>query len=138
MCALWLNSKSLHFCVKLMKLLHQQETEIPCDYPENVLNCKGYNVELELNSVKKRVCIYVHKDINYTRRSDLEKENHHIVILDVKCKTDFRVVTLYRSFRPQGGISPVTFLNAHLVLLSRAVIKTVLYCVISTLMEEWN
>ena len=29
-----------------------QETEIPCDYPENVLNCKGYNVELELNSVK--------------------------------------------------------------------------------------
>ena len=94
----YLTSNNVHLCCL-------QETETPIGFPENILNCKGYNIELELNSVKKRVGIYVHKNVNYTRRLDLEKENHHVVILDVKCKTDFRIITLYRSFRPQGGIS---------------------------------
>ena len=47
----YLASNNVHLCCL-------QETEIPCGFPENVLNCKGYNLELELNSVKKRAGIY--------------------------------------------------------------------------------
>ena len=61
-----------------------QETEIPNGFPENILNCGNYNVELELNTSKKRVGIYIQKEVVYTRRLDLEKENHHIVIIDIK------------------------------------------------------
>ena len=60
------------------------------------------------------------------RRTDLEKENHHVVVIDVKCKTSFRIITLYRSFRPQGGISPETFFSAQLGLLKKAVTKNCL------------
>ena len=31
-----------------------QETEIPDNFPEEVLNCGGYNLELELNDEKKK------------------------------------------------------------------------------------
>ena len=30
-----------------------QETEIQIGFPENILNCNGYNLELEMNTVKK-------------------------------------------------------------------------------------
>ena len=36
-----------------------QETEIPANFPEEVLNCGGYNLELKLNDEKKRAGIYV-------------------------------------------------------------------------------
>ena len=58
-----------------------QKTEIPIGFPENILNCANYNVELELNAVKKRVGIYIHKDISYIRRTDLEENDLHIVSL---------------------------------------------------------
>ena len=61
-----------------------QETEIQMGFPENVLNSGGYNIELEMNTVKKRVGVYVQRQVNYVRRLDLEKENHHIVKIDVK------------------------------------------------------
>ena len=32
-----------------------QETEVPLNFPEHVLNTGDYNLELELNDVKKRV-----------------------------------------------------------------------------------
>ena len=60
------------------------ETEVPIGFPENLLNCGSYNLELEQNTMKKRVGIYLHKDLNYLRRRDLEKEDLHIVIIDIK------------------------------------------------------
>ena len=36
-----------------------QETEVPNGFPENSLNSGNYNLELELNDVKKRTGIYV-------------------------------------------------------------------------------
>ena len=54
---------------------------------------------------------------------DLEKENHHIVVIDVKNETSFRVISLYRSFRPQGGISPEAFFSAQLGVLRGAMTK---------------
>ena len=62
-----------------------QETEIPQGFPENVLNCGGYNVELEMNTTKKRVGFYIQSSVNYVRRMDLEKADHHVAIVDIKC-----------------------------------------------------
>ena len=36
-----------------------QETEIPINYPEEILDCNNYILELELNEVKKRSGIYI-------------------------------------------------------------------------------
>ena len=45
-----------------------QETEIPMGFPENVLISGKFTIELENNIIKKRVGIYVRKDISYIRR----------------------------------------------------------------------
>ena len=50
-----------------------QETEIPKGFPENVLNCGNYVLELETNEDKKRVGFYTRSDVKYLRRKDLEK-----------------------------------------------------------------
>ena len=86
-------------------------------FPENILSSGDCNIELETNTVKKRVGFYIHKNVSYVRRFDLEKENLHIVIIDVKSDLTLRLITLYRSFRPQGVISPEAFFNAQLILL---------------------
>ena len=48
-----------------------QETEIPINFPENILSTDEYNLELELNDNKKRAGIYVKNNIKYIRREDL-------------------------------------------------------------------
>ena len=106
-----------------IKVCCLQETEIPQGFPENILNSGGYILELEMNSEKKRVGVYLHRDVNYVRRFDLEKEDHHIVIIDVKTNPSIRIISLYRSFRPQGGISPDSFFNAQLGVLAGALTK---------------
>ena len=68
---------------KNIKIYCLQETEIPLNYPENILNHNDYLLELEQNDDKKRVGIYISKDIKFKRRADLEKKNCHIVIIDV-------------------------------------------------------
>ena len=40
-----------------------------------------------------------------------------------KTNTTFRIICLYRSFRPQGGISPESFFNAQLGVLTGAMTK---------------
>lgn len=42
-----------------------QETEIGEDFPEEILNSSEYNIELELNTTKKRVGFYIRRDIRY-------------------------------------------------------------------------
>ena len=97
-----------------------QETEIPSGFPENILNCGGFTIEIEKNSEKKRAGIYISSDINYTRRSDLELENMHVVIIDVESDVQFRIINIYRSFRPPGGISADTFFVNQLSLIRKA------------------
>ena len=60
-----------------------QETEIDKNFPENLLSCGGYSIELEMNNEKKRAGVYVRNDIQYNRRLDLEVVDCHIVILDI-------------------------------------------------------
>ena len=71
-----------------------QETEIPMNFPEDILNCNNYVLELEQNTEKKRAGIYIRKDVKYVRRTDLERENFHIVVIDVTASPNFRVFCL--------------------------------------------
>ena len=97
-----------------------QETEIPTGFPENILNVGGFKIELEMNNEKRRAGIYINTEVNYVRRTDLEKENMHIVVIDVKSDIEFRIINIYRSFRPPGGISADTFFVKQLSLIKIA------------------
>ena len=108
-----LNRKNVSVCCL-------QETEITTGFPENVLNCGGYNIELESNDSKKRAGIYIRRDVRYKRRHDLEEPNYHIVIIDVMCNVNMRIINLYRSFRPQGMVSPDTFFSNQLRIIKNA------------------
>ena len=79
-----------------------QETEIPQGFPQGILNCNDYTIEHEMNEEKIRTGIYIKKGINYTRRTDLELPNLHVVIIDCMTDVNFRVISLYRSFHPPG------------------------------------
>ena len=78
-----------------------------------MLNTNDFNLELELNDVKKRVGIYIHKDVKYIRRIDLENKNFHVVICDIITNTVTRIIGIYRSFRPPGMQSPEVFLERN-------------------------
>ena len=97
-----------------------QETEVQLNYPEGVLNCGGFTLELELNKFKKRVGIYLMNDIKYKRRTDLEKENFHVVIIDVELDVKLRIINIYRSFRPPNGMSPDVFFTEQLGIMQNA------------------
>ena len=47
-----LNSEKISVCCL-------QETEVDKGFPEEILNCNNYVMELEMNSNKKRVGIYI-------------------------------------------------------------------------------
>ena len=84
----YLTKNNIHVCCL-------QETEVPVGFPENLLNCGGFNLELEQNTSKKRAGIYLRSHVNYVRRLDLEKEDHHIVVVDVETVVPFRVISTY-------------------------------------------
>ena len=56
-------------------VLCMQETEVTNAINTKELSVSQYCLELENNSVKSRVGIYISKDINYVRRTDLEGLN---------------------------------------------------------------
>ena len=87
-----------------------QETEIPMNFSEEILYCNNYNLELEMNNTKKRVGIYVAKSVNYIKRKDLERENLHIVIIDILGNRPTRIINVYRTFRPLD-VTPGVFFN---------------------------
>ena len=84
------------------------------NFPEEVLNCNEYVLELELNNLKKRSGIYIKKNIKYQRRNDLEKENCHVVIIDIVAADILRLICVYRSFRPQDLMSPIILFEKQL------------------------
>ena len=99
-----------------------QETEIEQGFPEEVLNCNGFVMELEMNDAKKRAGIYVHKNINYKRRRDLEKNNMHVVIIDIIGLEFLRVICVSRSFRPID-MTPGVFFDSQLEIIKNSVCK---------------
>ena len=100
-----------------------QETEVQKDFPDTLLNCNGFCLELETCTDKKRSGIYLKNDINYTRRKDLEKNDVHIVIVDVTAETKFRLINVYRSFSPPGGSTATNCFNEQLNIIKKALGK---------------
>ena len=96
-----------------------QETEIIDGFPVEILNCNDYVLELEMNKTKKRTGIYLHKDLKYRRRKDLERENTHIVIVDVIGNKPFRIISVYRSFRPLD-MTPGVFFDLQITVMTNA------------------
>jgi hypothetical protein len=91
-----------------------QETEIDENYPINILSSPSYQLELERNSTKRRVGVYINKQLNYRRREDLEENDLHVIIIDIESTCKVRVISLYRSFRPPNGMSPGALFDKQL------------------------
>ena len=66
-----------------LDILCLQETELESNYPTDILAFKGYAFEAENNRNKIRTGTYIKDNIGYMRRKDLEKENFHIVIIEL-------------------------------------------------------
>jgi hypothetical protein len=94
-------------------ILNMQETELHPDNETNQLSIKGYKLELEKNSKKIRVGIYIANRIKYRRRTDLELEDGHIIVLDLKLNSDTRLINIYRPFTPPHG-SEVEFFERQI------------------------
>ena len=97
-----------------------QEVEVQMNFPEKLLNCGGFTLELESNTTKKRAGIYLKKELKYVRRMDLEKENFHVVIVDVILNIKIRIINIYRSFRPPNGMTPDVFFAEQLCIVKNA------------------
>ena len=86
-------------------ILCVQETDLQVNYPIELLTFRGYKFENETNDIKSRCGMYVQNDISYERRSDLESNNMHLIIIDIKNKQKNRIITLYRPFNPVINLS---------------------------------
>ena len=91
-----------------------QETEIDENYPTNILSSPSYQLELERNSTKRRVGVYINRQLKYRRREDLEENDLHLIIIDIESTCKVRLISLYRSFRPPNGMSPGEFFEKQL------------------------
>ena len=101
-------------------ILNLQETELGPDIDLNNLNIKGYVLEVETNENKKRVATYIKTSVQYKRRNDLEKPNLHLIILNIQADSQVRIITLYRTFRPQDASLPRENFKKQLHLINEA------------------
>ena len=81
-----------------------QELEVEADFDCNLLNIPGYFFEYEMNDYKRRVGCYIKNNLRYKRKFDLEKENDHLIILDLESgiRRTRRIINIYRSFNPRN------------------------------------
>ena len=100
-----------------------QETELMVNLDVNLLTFPGYAIEVENNDVKKRVAIYISNSVNYIRRHDLERKNNHLVIIDLVGSANTRIITLYRTFRPQDNMNPNEKFESQLEIVKNAFTK---------------
>ena len=87
-------------------ILTLQETDLSPELQLENLQIKGYSIEVENNNKKRRVAIYVKNSISYKRRIELEKENLHVIVLDIEISPPVRIITIYRTFNPQIQCTP--------------------------------
>ncbi len=107
-----LNSNKIDVCC-------MQETELNNDFPTGILCCPLYKFEGEKSTGKKRAGLYVNNRVIYKRRDDLEEENMHLIIIDVDLVNTIRIISLYRSFRPPDGSTPIDFFKKQISILQR-------------------
>ena len=97
-----------------------QECEIDPNQDEKTLTLPNYKIELEDNEYKKRTAIYIHNSVEYERQRHLEEPNNHIVIIDLKCKKEYRIINVYCSFSPNNNITPTERFKNQLKIIKNA------------------
>ena len=105
-----LNNKKIDVCCL-------QEIELDTNVPYEILGNNLYRFEPERNTCKKRVGIFINKNVKYKRRDDLEPVNRHLIIIDLMLNTPLRIITIYWSFRPPDGRSPTDFFKDQLTVM---------------------
>ena len=55
--------------------------------------------------------------MQYKRRTDLEEKKNHIVIIDIKLQTKYRIFNLYRSFSTNDTRTPLEIFQKQLNLI---------------------
>ena len=91
-------------------VLCMQETEVGNDLNIDQLSISGYSLELEKNSIKSRVGLYISKSLKYVRRIDLEGHDSNIVIIDLDGVVKSRVINVYRmNYFDKGNKLPAMF-----------------------------
>ena len=100
-----------------------QEVDIDSNCPTNILTFPGYRIEIETNEIKSRVATYIKNNIEYVRRKDLEGVNSNLVIIDIEQKPKKRIINVYRSFNPQGGMTQREKFLYQLQLIKNAIIE---------------
>ena len=73
-------------------ILTLQETEIQEDTDLKNLQIKGFTLEIETNTKKKRIATYIKNEIPYKRRNDLEQPDLHLTIIDVGYPSTERLI----------------------------------------------
>ena len=104
---------------KNIDILCMQETEIPKEFPIQMLTFKGYNFENENDSYKSRCGIYISNNVSYLRRNDLETNGIHAIIIDLKDVNKTRIINVYRSFNPPNSLSQREYFDSLLELISQ-------------------
>ena len=91
------------------------------NFPDSLLKCNNYEIEIEQAKEKRRTGIYLRKDVAYTRRFDLESNDCHIVIVDIIADKKVRIINMYRSFHPPGGVPVGDFFKKQLQIVKNAI-----------------
>ena len=63
-----------------------QEIDLENGYPGEILNLPNHVLEIEANTTKSRVGVYIKKSVKYVRRAELEGTNAHLIVVDIKAK----------------------------------------------------
>ena len=100
-----------------IEILCLQETEIPINYPIDLLTFRGYSFENENNQFKSRCGIYVSDKLSYLRRYDLEIINMHVMIIDIDDNQKTRIMNVYRPFNPQNAQTQRDFFDTQLAII---------------------
>ena len=67
-----------------INILCQQEVDLEVGYCENSLSIPGYDLLIGKDYIKARSGIFISNRVNYTRKSNLEGVDSHIVIIDIE------------------------------------------------------
>ena len=101
-------------------ILCLQETELEINLHHNLMSFPGYIYESEMNKTQSRVGCYVKSNISYVRRIDLEGQDSHLIILDIKAKNNKHIINIYRPFNPQNNVRPLEFFKFQIDLIHSA------------------
>jgi exonuclease III len=97
-----------------------QETEIDSNIDHNLMSFIKYNYESESNNIRSRVGCYINSSLNYIRRSDLEENDLHLLIIDIKSIKNLRKIIINKPFDLHNNINPRTFFKNQLHFIRRA------------------